>query len=165
MVRLGLSLRGPSTRDVLRAAREIIRERFVCRHNTTPSPEANSHRRSVYRRFLPGKDAKQVFRRELIERLWNGDIRNFEEVEHIEVGCCKSEVETLALMTGPGLRALMQTIQPLNRGNWLGAGKPIKDAGLPAQVHAQTKEEQTSEAPGAPRAIAAASGGGDRDKP
>ena len=106
VVRLGLSFKGGLKAKIKTEMRLIILEQ--CRVMIDEvNIEADAHRKAIYDLYLGGNTPREQWRRKVVERLFNGDIRKRDVIEHIEKGCCKSPSHTRMLMCTIGVEALM----------------------------------------------------------
>eukprot|EP00959_Pyramimonas_sp_CCMP1952_P101817 2129947-Pyramimonas_sp.AAC.1 len=105
IIRFQLSMRGHHAS--LRAAmRDIIRERLVVINAANVDAEAEDYRRIAINSFMPTECASDVFRKNIVTRLFNGDWRRSDRVEHYCCGCCASREQTMLIMETVGVKAL-----------------------------------------------------------
>ena len=135
LIGLSLSASGPVMQSIRREARAIIREQLVViQSGVCPAP-ADAYRAVVYDMFIPDSPYDK-YRKQIVSKLWNGDIRARGRIEHYERGCCSSPSQTRALMRNEGLRCLMGCgIKTLQRSSWTGTTAALNSIGLPAHVH------------------------------
>ena len=122
---------------VRKHAREIMREQLVCRGGVCSS-DAIRHRNFVLKTCIDGSDPVSVYRRTVLERLFNEDIRRLGEIPHLENGCCPGgRRETLYLMQTIGIRCMCWGLGlVLQRNNWTGSRASVGSIALPAAIHA-----------------------------
>ena len=72
-----------------------------------------------------------------MEKLFNGDIRLTNVVQHYCRGCCKSRNGTLLKMQTYGLDEVIPKggVGTLSRSNWVGAEEAMDDVGLGSGIH------------------------------
>jgi hypothetical protein len=137
IIRIQLSLKGCVRNFVKREMRHVIREQLVVVMSGAPSVDADDYRKSFYKLVL-GRDVPQVaYKRAIVDKLFNGDIRKRGVIEHYERGCCASPAETLKLMVTVGVDALTpdRFYRVLQRKNWTGADVCVDELLLPSGVH------------------------------
>lgn len=135
-IRFALSVRGPGMAALRRAMRLVIKEKLVI-HTGAPPIEALQYKQSVLGLFLNTGKPKDVYRKHVIESLFNGDWRNANEVQyfdHGEIEGGRRGVEKAMYLYG--VRALLpRALRVLARNNWTGTGEALDGIGLAECVH------------------------------
>eukprot|EP00959_Pyramimonas_sp_CCMP1952_P153613 3214158-Pyramimonas_sp.AAC.1 len=75
LIRFALTLQGGAMCDFRKEMRQLLKEQLVVIKSGLCSREASLHRERVYDLFVPGASPSDKYRRELIGKLFNGDIR------------------------------------------------------------------------------------------
>lgn len=136
VIRLALSVDGMGVQRLRKELRLIIEEQLVVMYGARPKVDASRHRQGVFDLFITRSSPRERYRKNVLEGLFNGDIRKLGVVEHFEYGCCASRQHTLAQMVEEGVRCLVPArFHVLSRSNWTGADRAIESIGLPAGVH------------------------------
>jgi len=106
LVRMALASRGSENHVQKTHTRTILAEQLVIFYGGAPTAEADRHREKVYSTYMDAGDSDTLFRKVIVSRLWNGDIRKQGTVEHYERGCCNNAAHTLVCMQTVGLDSL-----------------------------------------------------------
>ncbi|CAK0810949.1 unnamed protein product [Prorocentrum cordatum] len=166
LVRCQMSLTGDHLLGLRHHARLLHGEQLVVKRGVPPA-DATAHRDAIWKLCSDSDDPTTVYRREVVSRLYNGDIRKHGVIEHYCRGCCESPRHTLFLMRRHGVPALFGRIDVLNRANWVNQTRSHRCVGVPAAVHgifqASYLRAMPGKAPKAPRGAAGAEGGADAD--
>eukprot|EP00959_Pyramimonas_sp_CCMP1952_P169146 3533378-Pyramimonas_sp.AAC.1 len=89
IIRMQLAMRG-NVPQLLAAMRYVLEERLTIMHGGQPDEAESQHSKHVFDTYLPVRPSADRFRRQLVEGLWNGNLRRTDRVEHLCAGCCAS---------------------------------------------------------------------------
>ena len=119
-----------------KAMRLVIKEQLVVLTGES-TVEASEHRAQMMGLFLRGRAPKDMYRRKLMENLFNGDWRVEGQVQYHDrgqiVGGRRAIEKAMYLY---GVRSLLpRALRVLSRNNWTGTGPALDDLGIASCVH------------------------------
>ena len=93
--------------NMRRQFHKLITEQVVIYVGKACPMDAAAFREGFYDDFFDTSTPLGRHNKALCRQLFNGDIRKRGVVEHYENGCCEGQVQTVNLMVGPGVNAIM----------------------------------------------------------
>jgi len=136
MVNLGLYLTGFQRDEVMDKMRDIIRKELKIYVASPASTRARDRRAELQQVFMSSSCRRAAEQRRVVwDELWNGDITNESEIQHVCRGCCRDRDHAVEKMTGVGLDLLWSGRRQWSRKSWDGHDLAIDDVAVLQATH------------------------------